>query len=285
MTGFAVASRIAEPFQIHWEIRSVNNRFLDLNFRLPEELKSLEATLRDEASVRISRGKVDCSLKLLAAGGGGTVAKEIDHATLGQLRQWQQAIEAEWTGIAPLSVADLLRWPGFLKDPEIDTEALAGPAREAFAEAVAGLIDARAREGSRIADVLEQRLSGITALLAHIAPRLAGTAERHRTRLLERLERLDIDADPQRLEQEIALIAQRLDVSEETDRLAGHVAELADILTRDEPVGRRLDFLIQELNREANTLGSKVQDDDLTRAAVDLKVLIEQMREQVQNLE
>ncbi len=190
-----------------------------------------------------------------------------------------------WPGLAPLSTAELLRWPGLLREPEFDGEALAEPARACFVDALSELVDARAREGARTADVIAQRTKSISALLSDVAPRLAGTADRHRARLLERLERLDVEAQPERLEQEIALIAQRLDVSEETDRLSGHVAEVEDILQRDEPIGRRLDFLIQELNREANTFGSKVQDEDLTRAAVDLKVLIEQMREQVQNLE
>ena len=284
MTGFASASRVAEPFQINWEVRSVNNRFLDLSFRIPEELKPVEPELREIANAHLSRGKVECSLKLLPAS-SGPAPRQVDTAAVGQLQQWHEDIQACWPGVAPLTTADILRWPGALKEPDIDLGTVEAPAKAAYVEAIAGLVDARAREGDRIVEVLLQRLNGIRALLVDRAPQLAGTADRHRERLLERLSRLDVEAQPERLEQEIALIAQRLDVSEETDRLAAHADEVADVLSREEPVGRRLDFLIQELNREANTLGSKVQEEALTRAAVDLKVLIEQMREPVQNLE
>jgi len=284
MTGFADAERAAEPFQINWEIRSVNNRFLDLSFRLPDELRGLEARLREHAASRLSRGKVDCTLKLGFAGATAE-RRDLDPAVLAQLKEWRNEIESQWHDLQRPTTLDLLRWPGLLKEPKLEYDELTGPVRECFEAAIGTLVSARSREGERIGEFMTQRLDAIGALLQQIAPRLAGTADRHRDRLMERLERLDVQAQPERLEQEIALIAQRLDVTEETDRLTAHVAEVADVLTRDEPIGRRLDFLIQELNREANTLGSKVQDEDLTRAAVDLKVLIEQLREQVQNLE
>ena len=186
----------------------------------------------------------------------------------------------------PLSAGEVLRWPGVLKEPEQRARD-ARPRRRSAASTSRSKAfeDARRREGERIAELLEKRNAGITALLADVQPLLDGAQARYREKLRERLERLDVQAQPERLEQELALIAQRFDISEEVDRLAGHVAEIRAALARDEPIGRRLDFLIQELNREANTFASKVQDETLTRAAVELKVLIEQMREQVQNLE
>jgi uncharacterized protein (TIGR00255 family) len=179
----------------------------------------------------------------------------------------------------------VLRFPGILKEPGQEMHALAEPAKACLAEALAGLQAARRREGKRIVVLLEQRLAGIAALTDDIRPLLAGAQERYRERLTERLQRFDVQVQPDRIEQELALLAQRVDVAEEVDRLVSHITEVRNVLRRDEPVGRRLDFLIQELNREANTLASKVQDETLTRAAVELKVLIEQMREQVQNLE
>jgi uncharacterized protein (TIGR00255 family) len=179
----------------------------------------------------------------------------------------------------------VLRWPGVLEEPAQNLEELGAAVKTCLSAALRALTDARAREGARIAEMLERRNSGITALIAGIKPQLDGVQLRYRDRLRERLQRLEVQADPERLEQELALIAQRVDVAEEIDRLASHVAEIQAILHRDEPVGRRLDFVIQELNREANTFASKVQEEALTRVAVELKVLIEQMREQVQNLE
>jgi uncharacterized protein (TIGR00255 family) len=184
-----------------------------------------------------------------------------------------------------LSAHEVLRWPGVLEEPTQSVADLGEPVKTCLGTALRALERSRAREGARIAEMLGKRNAAIVALLAGIRPQLDGLQARYRERLRERLERLDVQADPERLEQELALVAQRVDVAEEIDRLASHVAEIEAILRRDEPVGRRLDFVIQELNREANTFASKVQEEALTRAAVELKVLIEQMREQVQNLE
>ncbi len=283
MTGFAAVRHVSAPHSFSWEIRSVNNRYLDVVLRLPDELRALEPALREDAAAQLGRGKVECSLKFSRAEAGS--ATVIDGAAVAQLRAWHTEIDAAWPGIAPPTAADVLRWPGVVVEPEVDTAALAGPVRESFAAALAELLAARGREGDRIATMLRQRLDAIRQLLTDIGPRLAATAPRHRERLLERVGRLGVDVQPDRLEQEVALLAQRADVAEEIDRLGAHLEEFADTMARSEPIGRRLDFLIQELNREANTFGSKVQDEELTRAAVDLKVLIEQMREQVQNLE
>jgi uncharacterized protein (TIGR00255 family) len=185
----------------------------------------------------------------------------------------------------PLTTYEVLRWPGVLEEPAGRLEELAEPAKRCLAEALAALEEARSREGSRIGEMLERRNAAIAALIAGITPQLDSVQARYRERLRERLQKLDVQADPERLEQELALLAQRSDVAEEIDRLTSHVAEVRGILARAEPMGRRLDFVIQELNREANTFASKVNEEALTRAAVELKVLIEQMREQVQNLE
>jgi uncharacterized protein (TIGR00255 family) len=284
MTGFGTAETVAGPFHVNWEIRSVNNRFLDLSMRLPDELRSLETELRESIKARISRGKVDCMLRVVSTE-SEAARRRMNPDVLASLKAWQAALAKDWPDAAPLGIVDLLRWPGVLEEPERGLDALAEPLRQSFVAAVEVLSEARRREGERITELLKQRLEAIRGLMNEIQPRLAGASERHRDKLLERLVKLDVQAEPQRLEQELALIAQRLDVTEESDRLVGHVTEIEDVLGRDEPIGRRLDFLIQELNREANTLASKAQDEDLVRCAVDLKVLIEQLREQVQNLE
>ena len=284
MTGFATTEVSVGADRLVWEIRSVNHRFLDLGFRLPEEFRGLEAELRRRIGSEISRGKVDCTLKFVAGSAAGARA-EIDVGQLEALRELESMVHRHFPVALHLSVAEVLRWPGVLIDESAGTSSLLEPVLAGFAEAVTGLRDARSREGERLADLLRERLAAIGALMTAMRDQLVAAAPRYRDRLRERLARLDIEASPERLEQELALIAQRTDVTEEADRLTGHVREIAHVLELAEPVGRRLDFLIQELNREANTLASKVQDDELARRAVDLKVLIEQMREQVQNIE
>jgi uncharacterized protein (TIGR00255 family) len=284
MTGFSSATAESGPFSLVWELRSVNHRFLDTSFRLPDELKSLEARCREAVIARLARGKVDCTLRitrLAAADSGGEVVAE----KLAALRALADRVSAEFPDAGPLTLSEILRWPGVLQEARESAESLAEPLTATLNEALQGLQDARRREGERTAALLTQRTDAIDALVNAIRPRLPDLEQSYRAKLHERLQKLDIAANPERLEQELVLIAQRLDISEEVDRLTGHVAEVRDVLQRDEPVGRRLDFLIQELNREANTLASKSQDEELTRAAVDIKVLIEQMREQVQNLE
>lgn len=284
MTGFATAERAAAPFQLTWEIRSVNHRFLDLGFRVPDELRYLEPELRDIAGRSISRGKVDCVLKVTAA--AGAMAKnELDGTVVTELRALELKVRNVFPDAAPLTAAEILRWPGLLRDTAQGMAALAEPVKSCFAAATEALCATRAREGRRIAESLEQRRALIGARISKLRPELDGTHDRYRQRLRERIARLGVEVAPERLEQEIALLAQRADVLEEIDRIDSHLTEIREVLTRSEPIGRRLDFLIQELNREANTLGAKVQEGDLARHAVELKVTIEQMREQVQNLE
>jgi uncharacterized protein (TIGR00255 family) len=284
MTGFSTAEARAGSFRLVWEIRSVNHRFLELGFRLPDELRVVEPECRELVAAAIKRGKVDCTLKL-AAGERGAAAEQIAPGALARLRSLEDAVRQAFPEARPLTAQEVLRWPGVLEEPAENVEELGETVKVCLAAALRALTDARAREGARIAEMLDKRNAGITALIAGIKPQLDAVQERYRERLRERLQKLDVQAEPERLEQELALLAQRADVAEEIDRLASHVTEIRAILQRDEPVGRRLDFVIQELNREANTFASKVQEEALTRVAVELKVLIEQMREQVQNLE
>jgi uncharacterized protein (TIGR00255 family) len=284
MTGFSTAEARVGSFRLVWEIRSVNHRFLELGFRLPEDLRAVEPACRELVGGAVKRGKVDCTLKVSAAA-RHSAADTIVAGALERLRLLQAQVRLEFGDARPLTTQEVLRWPGVLEEPAQNLEELGEAVKTCLAAALHALAEARGREGGRIAEMLEKRNAGITALIADIKPQLDGVQLRYRERLRERLQRLDVQADPERLEQELALVAQRVDVAEEIDRLASHVTEIQAILHRNEPVGRRLDFLIQELNREANTFASKVQEEALTRVGVELKVLIEQMREQVQNLE
>jgi uncharacterized protein (TIGR00255 family) len=284
MTGFASAELRRDSLRLVWEIRSVNHRFLDLSFRMPDDLRALEPECRELVAKAISRGKLDCTLKVTAADRMGAPAVLVSD-TLQALRALETGVKAVFPEAAPLTTLEVLRWPGVLEEPVQNLDELSQPIKDCLAATLAALQDARAREGGRIAEQLAKRNTGITELLDGIRPSLDSVQSRYRDKLRERLQRLDVQAQPERLEQELALLAQRADVAEEVDRLDSHVVEVADILRRREPIGRRLDFVIQELNREANTFASKVQEEALTRVGVELKVLIEQMREQVQNLE
>ena len=284
MTGFSTAEARVGSFRLVWEIRSVNHRFLELGLRLPDDLRAVEPECRELVAATIKRGKVDCSLKVAAderAAAAGTIVA----GSLERLRALEAQARQVFPNARALTAEEVLRWPGVLEEPAQNVEELGEAVKKCLSAALRALSESRAREGARIAEMLAKRNEGITALMSGMKPQLDGVQLRYRERLRERLARLDVQADPERLEQEIALIAQRADVAEEIDRIASHVAEVQAILQRNEPVGRRLDFVIQELNREANTFASKVQEEALTRVAVELKVLIEQMREQVQNLE
>ena len=285
MTGFSTAEETIPPFRVVWEIRSVNHRFLELSFRMPDELRAIEPECRSLVGASVSRGKVDCTLKIAAADGHAERGALVADA-LAALKALEAEVHLTFPGAEQLTVGEILRWPGVIRAPEQGVAALGAPALlRCLGAALAAFGRARGREGERIAELLEKRAAAITALVDGARPLLDGAQSRYRDKLRERLERLDAQAEPERLEQELALIAQRIDVAEEVDRLDGHIAEIRATLTRSEPIGRRLDFLILELNREANTFASKVQDETRTRTAVEIKVLIEQMREQVQNLE
>lgn len=286
MTGFSSHTVVAGTSEFTWEIRSVNHRFLDVGLRLPDDWRRLETACRELAGKFVRRGKVDCTLRV-APNPQADKALQLDEEFLVQLRELQDRIRQLLPDAPPLSVADVLRTDGAMREPGTggDADVSERTLLDALASAFEQLCSARRAEGERIAEFLLQRVGQIEAATSSAQDVVPAAAERYREKLLARIERLDVEAQPERLEQELALIAQRMDITEELDRLSSHTVEIREILARDEPVGRRLDFLIQELNREANTMSSKSQDEGLTKTAVDLKVVIEQMREQVQNLE
>jgi uncharacterized protein (TIGR00255 family) len=284
MTGFA-RREVSGPWgTLVCEVRSVNHRFLEPGFRLPDELRSAEAELRQRLSREIKRGKVDCSMSCRRSQGADG-ALEVDAQALDRLTARIRDIARVLPDHHTVDVLDVLRWPGVLRDDSDVGEELLAAAYALFGGTLADLVAARAREGGRLRELLEQRCAGLETLVAHVRTRLPEVHVRVRARLNERLAELAANVDRERLEQELALLLQRLDVDEELDRLTGHIVEIRRVINGNEPAGRRLDFLMQELNREANTLSSKSQDLETTRSAVDMKVMIEQMREQVQNVE
>jgi uncharacterized protein (TIGR00255 family) len=285
MTGFARADTEAPGARLRWEIRSVNHRYLDLQVRLPDGLRSIEEDCRALISASVRRGKVDATLSM-TLDEAALPAPEVDLALAKRVIDEAEIIAGEMARPGHLDPLSILRWPGVLKESRpTELEALYPAARDNLAVAVEELLAARLREGEKIHALLDGRCSEILEQVAAVRARLPAVLDSIRERMRDRIAALDIEANPERLEQELALAAQKLDVSEELERLEAHVSEIRTALQNDEPVGRRLDFLIQELNREANTLGSKSADKETTRHAVELKVLIEQMREQVQNVE
>jgi uncharacterized protein (TIGR00255 family) len=283
MTGFARRERQYPWGQLAWELKTVNHRYLEVGCRLPEEFRAAEADFRQAISGAVRRGKVECLLHFRPATVTG--ALEIDAEVLGALTQRALQLAVQAGPAARIEVLDLLRWPGVVRDQSRDCVALIGAAQALLGEALIDLSRFRDSEGGRLREALELRCVGLTEFAGRVAERLPEVRARMRAKLLDRIAQLTADVDHDRLEQELAILAQRLDVDEEIDRLRGHVAEVRKAFAGQEPAGRRLDFLMQELNREANTLSSKSQDIETTRAAVDMKVLIEQMREQVQNIE
>ena len=284
MTAFARAEATTAWGNVHWELRSVNNRYLEVSPRLPEDLRSIETPLRERLRERLSRGKVDCNLRVSSYRDGDS-GLNVDLALAGQIVNASKALAAIITEGRPLSVADVLRWPGILKADPPDIETMSADVLGLLDTAIDDLIATREREGVRIKTLLETRLSEIDVIVAQVRKRLPEVLEGTRRRLITRLAEFKANLDQERVEQEMVILAHRLDVDEELDRLDSHIAEVRRILGQHEPVGRRLDFMMQELNREANTLGSKANDPQVTQASVDLKVLIEQMREQIQNIE
>src|SRR5580692_265119 len=284
MTGFARREISGDWGALVCELRSVNHRFLESGFRLPDELRAAEGELRQRLAREIKRGKVDCSISYRRVQGAET-ALEVDAAALERLLASVRDISRSLPGNPTVNVLDVLRWPGVLRDETDSGDELLKATHTLFGNTIEELIAARAREGQRLRELLEQRCNGLEALVAHVRTRLPEVQARVRTRLDDRLAELKANVDQERLEQELAILLQRLDVEEELDRLAGHIVEIRRVIDGSEPAGRRLDFLMQELNREANTLSSKSQDLETTRSAVDMKVIIEQMREQVQNVE
>lgn len=284
MTGFARQSEETPIGTLTWEIRTVNHRYLDVQFRMPDELRPKEQQLKQRLGESLKRGKVECSLHFKPAidqQSEMTLNRELIDVLGARVAEVNAALSES----VPVDPIDILRWPGVLQEPEIDAEPLIEEASKLFAKTLSAIAETRASEGGRIEAMLDARCTEIGKIAATVRRRLPEVMAAARAKQKERLAKLDIDADPDRLEVELALVAQKLDVDEELDRLESHVVEIRHVLGSNEPVGRRLDFLMQELNREANTLGSKSADAETTKAAVELKVLIEQMREQIQNVE
>jgi uncharacterized protein (TIGR00255 family) len=285
MTGFARRERQGPWGTLTCELRSVNHRYLELSLRLPDDLRGLESDARQLLGANLRRGKVDAGMYL--RGGPATAAAlEINQPLVEQLIARADAVRAlAGDAAGPVDPLDVLRWPGVMRDVERDVTPIAAAAMELLRETAGELNEARAREGARIREMLVQRCEALRDSVATVRARLPEVAARIRGRVIERVAQLGTPVEAERLEQEVALLAFKMDVEEELDRLGSHITETLAVLDSREPAGRRLDFLMQEFNREANTLSSKSQDTETTRAAVDMKVLIEQMREQVQNVE
>lgn len=284
MTGYARVVQESEQGQLTLELRAVNHRYLEISMRIPEELRQFEMALRERLQAKLGRGKLDCNVRFRSAKSSAE-AVQVDEnmarsilAACDQLHDWMQ----NSARITPLEV---LAWPGVVKESQLDTAPVGRQLVALLDQAVDELIKMREQEGIRLEEMITSRLTQIAALVADVRQRRLDVLKAIREKLITRIAELDVTADEQRLEQELVFIAQKLDVAEELDRLDSHIKAVNQSLEKQEPIGRRLDFLMQEFNREANTLGSKSADSQTTQAAVELKVLIEQMREQVQNIE
>lgn len=284
MTAFSHREATTEHGTLSWEIRTVNHRYLDISIRSPEDFRSQENVFRDLIQKRLKRGKLEATLRFNASQNNNN-AVQVNENLARALILACQRIDHMIENPEPLKAVDILRWPGVTQDTPPDMEAVIESARATLVEALNDLVQTREREGQRLAEFIYQRCDQIAEICMLVRKRRPLIIASIREKLTSRIEELEITPDNNRLEQELVLLAQRLDVDEELDRLMAHLDEITSVLERKEPIGRRLDFLMQELNREANTLASKSNDAETTQAAVDLKVLIEQMREQIQNIE
>jgi uncharacterized protein (TIGR00255 family) len=284
MTAFARQELDTGTGELAWEIRSLNHRYLELAVRLPEELRGIEAAVRERVNARLGRGKVECSCRYRPAA-TASVPVDIDQDNLSRLLVACDTVTARLPASVPMNPLELLRWPGVLREEAVDTVPLAKQALALLDRTLDELLQSREREGKQIRQQLLQRCDAMSELVLQARGNLPQIQAALREKLEARLAELETAADPGRLEQELVIQIQKSDVDEEMERLQGHIDEVRQVLAREEPVGRRLDFLMQELNREANTLGSKSVAAVTTSISVELKVLIEQMREQVQNTE
>jgi uncharacterized protein (TIGR00255 family) len=284
MTAFARQPIKADWGNAHWEIRSVNQRFLETNFRLPEAFRSMEFELRNRLRKRLQRGKLDISLRVEYSPTESD-AISINEKLAQQLISAHKQLQASAGVEQPLQITDLMRWPGLIQTTELDTSKVEQELLAAFDQAITALIEMRQREGTSLIELIQSRLDGIAEQVKWVRECMPDIIQWQRERLISRFEEAKVELDPERLEQEMVLLAQKVDVDEELDRLETHLAEVGRLLKKGGTIGRRLDFLMQELNREANTLGSKSISAKTTAASVEIKVLIEQMREQIQNIE
>lgn len=283
MTGYANANAELDSGSLTLEVRSVNHRFLDIQLRMPDELRGFESALREAITAQLQRGKVECRINYAAR--SAQSGASLNQGLLQQLAAWNKEVQAALPDARGLSVADVLRWNGVLETPTANTDELRDTLLGLMKSALQEFSDSRAREGEKLKDFLLQRVDKIEALRTAVMPHVPAAIAAYEQKITARLREAIQGGDDERVRQEIALYASKIDVDEELSRLASHLTEMRRILTQGGAVGKRLDFLMQELNREANTLGSKSVDAEVSRSAMEMKILIEQMREQIQNLE
>ncbi len=283
MTGFARVENESEAGHLTIELRAVNHRYLEISPRMPEELRSFEGQLRGAIQKQLARGKIDCNIRFKAARSEGGLS--LDEGLIQALLKTIDSVEHKMSNPARITALDFMGWPGVIKEDKPDQEATGKMLLTQLQSALNELIEMRKAEGQRLETLILDRLDQVANIVKKVQARLPIVLDAVREKLLGRFNSLEIETDSGRLEQELVIIAQKLDVAEELDRLLSHIEATRETLATDKPIGRKLDFLMQEFNREANTLSSKSGDAETTQAAVDMKVLIEQMREQVQNIE
>ncbi|MDP2229410.1 YicC/YloC family endoribonuclease [Methylotenera sp.] len=284
MTGFAALEQPLDNATLILELRAVNSRYLDLHFKLDENLRSLEPSIRELISAQLSRGKIECKINLIQRAQAGK-AMQLDEALMQQLAAMQEKVQLNFPQSSQLTIADILRWPGVVLNDVISTDTLIDDVKKLVQNGLKDLNASRAREGEKLKTLVLERLSQIESLVTKVKPLLPALTKEYQAKLESKLQETLKNIDQERIAQELVLFAQRIDVDEELTRLTAHVSEVKRILNSDAPAGKRLDFLMQELNREANTLGSKSVSVQTTQVSMGLKVLIEQMREQIQNIE
>ena len=284
MTGFARIEDVCDQGNVSWELRSVNHRYLEMNFRLPDEVRQLEPQLRQYLQKNLARGKVDCTFRYQLSE-AQTAALELNEPLLESLLKQVHYVNEKLPQATPAEAIDLLSWPGVVRSAETDMQSFCDTCLELFKTATQQLVEMRSTEGERLKSMLQDRCEQIEGIVKQVRKRYPQVLEVIKQKQQQRISELKIEFDQQRFEQELVYTSQKLDIAEELDRLDSHLVEMQTIFERQDPIGRRLDFLMQEFNREANTLASKSADIETTQASVDLKVLIEQMREQVQNIE
>ncbi|HEX9685373.1 MAG TPA: YicC/YloC family endoribonuclease [Burkholderiales bacterium] len=284
MTGYAASAREFPFGAMSIELRSVNHRYLDIQFRLPDDLRALEPALRELLTENIARGKVECRVTFTTVPGAHKPLK-LNEDVLQQLEAVEHKVRARVAGATQLSTADILRWPGVLAAEPLPLAELQAACRDLLVRVLDEFNAARAREGERLASLLRERAAGMERILGELAPRIPQVISAYQDRLATRLKEAIGGGEEERIRQEVAVFATKIDVDEELSRLGAHVSELKRALAKGGALGKQLDFLMQELNREANTLAAKSVDLTVTRAALDLKIAIEQMREQIQNIE
>lgn len=282
MTGYSVATVELPAGPITLELRAVNSRFLDLQFRVPDELRSLETIVREQLSARLARGKVDCRMSL---GQAATASRALNEGSLQELAKLESAVKRAFPDARPLSTSDILRWPGVLAEPAADEESTRLAVRKLCADAISQLIDSRAREGARLAQAILDRVADMRRRVTEVRPMVPEAIATYQEKIAQRLREAIGSGDDERVRAEIAVFGMKADVDEEITRLFTHLDEVERVLGEGGAAGKRLDFLMQELNREANTLASKAASTRIADCALELKLLIEQIREQVQNIE